>query len=223
MIRTFAAALLGSTLAMSAGAFAQEANTQPMQPSNTGDAAATQGSFLTIQQADQMLGSNLMDANVVGAANEDIGEVEDLLLDQQGRVIGVVVEVGGFLGIGDKEVAIPSDAMRFVLAQDAQATASNTGGTTVDPASTASVTPGTTTEPAAGTAGTATMGVQPGTMGMSPGATSPDGMNTTTASANTTSPRVTNWGWTGGRIDHIQIDYTREQLEAAPPFESVDN
>ncbi|WAJ27254.1 PRC-barrel domain-containing protein [Antarcticirhabdus aurantiaca] len=223
MIRTFAAALLGTTLAMATDAFAQETSGQPMQTAAAGNNAAMQGGFLTIQQADQMLGSNLMDANVMGAANEDIGEVEDLLLDQQGRVIGVVVEVGGFLGIGDKEVAIPSEALRFVLAQDAQATTAGNTQTMVDPANTASVTPGTAPAPAADASGTAAVGVQPGTMGMSPGTTSPDGMNTTTASANATSQRLGNWGWTGGRIDHIQIDFTREQLEQAPAFESVDN
>ncbi|SHI40388.1 PRC-barrel domain-containing protein [Wenxinia saemankumensis] len=48
----------------------------------------------------------------------DIGEVEDLLIDNQGAVIGVTVEVGGFLGLGEKTVLIPLEDMRLVQRPD---------------------------------------------------------------------------------------------------------
>ena len=37
----------------------------------------------------------------------DIGEIEDIILDKSGQMVGIVAEVGGFLDIGDKHVFIP--------------------------------------------------------------------------------------------------------------------
>lgn len=45
---------------------------------------------------------------------ERIGSVEDVVLSADGRIMGVVAEVGGFLGIGDKMVMLPVDEMRLV-------------------------------------------------------------------------------------------------------------
>ena len=53
------------------------------------------------------------------AANwEEIGDAEDVLLGRDGRVAGVLVDVGGFLGIGDKEVLLPLDDIRLVPMDD---------------------------------------------------------------------------------------------------------
>lgn len=44
---------------------------------------------------------------------ERVGEVEDLLLDESGQIVGVVAEIGGFLGIGDRTVVIPTGDVRL--------------------------------------------------------------------------------------------------------------
>ncbi|MBM9596071.1 PRC-barrel domain-containing protein [Roseitranquillus sediminis] len=44
--------------------------------------------------------------NEVGSDWNQIGEIEDVVLDQSGQLVGVVVEVGGFLDIGDKHVML---------------------------------------------------------------------------------------------------------------------
>jgi hypothetical protein len=49
---------------------------------------------------------------------ESIGEVEDLILDQSGQVVGIVAEVGGFLGIGEHDVFLPSENLRMVQQDD---------------------------------------------------------------------------------------------------------
>lgn len=41
-----------------------------------------------------------------------IGEVEDILFDNRGRMVGIVAEIGGFLDIGDKHVVISTDELR---------------------------------------------------------------------------------------------------------------
>ena len=43
-----------------------------------------------------------------------IGEVEDVVLDSEAKVVGVTVDVGGFLGIGETTVLLPTDDLRLV-------------------------------------------------------------------------------------------------------------
>lgn len=47
-----------------------------------------------------------------------IGEIEDIVLDSNGQMIGIVADVGGFLGIGDKHVLLPMDNVRIVALGD---------------------------------------------------------------------------------------------------------
>lgn len=54
----------------------------------------------------------------VGPDWNDIGEIEDIILDRSGQVVGVVAEVGGFLDIGDKHVLIPMEDVRFSAVDD---------------------------------------------------------------------------------------------------------
>jgi len=48
----------------------------------------------------------------------DIGEIEDIVLDRNGQMVGVIAEVGGFLDIGDKHVLIPIEDIRLTPADD---------------------------------------------------------------------------------------------------------
>jgi hypothetical protein len=50
--------------------------------------------------------------DVVDGSGNEIGEVEHVLADASGQVVAVAAEVGGFLGIGDKEVIIGLDQLR---------------------------------------------------------------------------------------------------------------
>ncbi len=49
---------------------------------------------------------------------DDIGEIEDVVLSADGEMIGIIAEVGGVLGIGDKDVFLPTDAVRLVPGSD---------------------------------------------------------------------------------------------------------
>lgn len=53
----------------------------------------------------------LMDATVYSATNENVGEVGDVILAQDGKIDAVVLDVGGFLGLGEKPVAIGFDGL----------------------------------------------------------------------------------------------------------------
>lgn len=63
--------------------------------------------FINQQRADQFLASDLIGMKVYGATSENLGEINDLLLDRNGSVMAAVIGVGGFLGVGEKNVAVP--------------------------------------------------------------------------------------------------------------------
>lgn len=79
----------------------------------TSTAPQTGPAFVTQQPADQWLASGLIGQDVVNASGESIGEIDDLLLDKSGRVASAVIGVGGFLGIGEKRVAMPFVSLTF--------------------------------------------------------------------------------------------------------------
>ena len=70
----------------------------------------------TIQarQPDTVLVSNLLNANVYGPNDSTIGEIEDIIIKTDGKVEGVVVSVGGFLGVGEKNVALKLDRFKVM-------------------------------------------------------------------------------------------------------------
>lgn len=55
---------------------------------------------------------DLGDMDIEGADGQDIGEVEEVLMDASGQAVAVSAEVGGFLGIGEKEVVIRLDQLQ---------------------------------------------------------------------------------------------------------------
>jgi sporulation protein YlmC with PRC-barrel domain len=75
-----------------------------------------------------MLGSDLRGTRVYGANDENIGSINDVLVDRQGQLVAVIVGVGGFLGIGQKDVAVPFQALEIV-ANDRTGAAGTTGMT----------------------------------------------------------------------------------------------
>lgn len=67
------------------------------------------------------LGSRLMGQAVyssTGDEAEEIGTISDLVFDADGRITAVVIGVGGFLGIGEKSVAVDFQSLEFTLAAD---------------------------------------------------------------------------------------------------------
>ncbi|MEM7490765.1 MAG: PRC-barrel domain-containing protein, partial [Pseudomonadota bacterium] len=53
-----------------------------------------------------------------GTDRSQIGEIEDIVLDDSGQMVGIVAEVGGFLDIGDKHVMVPVEDLRLVPVDD---------------------------------------------------------------------------------------------------------
>jgi len=81
--------------------------------------------------ADQMKGAQIWMANdfigktVYSENNENVGDINDVIFSKDGKIVGVVLGVGGFLGIGEKNVLVRLDALKMVKTN----TANNTSGT----------------------------------------------------------------------------------------------
>ena len=73
--------------------------------------------------------------DVLGPDNASVGRVNDLLFDGTGKIIGVVIGVGGFLGIGTKNVAIDMSASNTVPAESGAKTTPQPATGTTAPAS----------------------------------------------------------------------------------------
>jgi sporulation protein YlmC with PRC-barrel domain len=53
--------------------------------------------------------------SVYDPSNSKIGEIKDVLLSQDGKVAALITGVGGFLGMGEKDVAVPFDAVKHTV------------------------------------------------------------------------------------------------------------
>lgn len=62
--------------------------------------------------------TELKGADVKNAAGEDLGDIQEIAIDANGRVSYVTLSVGGFLGIGDRLVAVPFDSLKFSRSGD---------------------------------------------------------------------------------------------------------
>ena len=70
------------------------------------------------QGQNEMLAENLIGLSLMNQKKEEIGQVNDLILDENGKLSGVVVGVGGFLGIGEKNVGVAWNRISFSPEQD---------------------------------------------------------------------------------------------------------
>ncbi|SHK04899.1 PRC-barrel domain-containing protein [Bradyrhizobium lablabi] len=102
-----AVGLVGSAL-LAGAAFAQTPTTTTDR-ANMAPAAASSSSF----QGDWR-GSKIIGLNVYNDNNENLGSINELLMDKNGKVQGIVLSVGGFLGMGSHLVAVPYEKVKFV-------------------------------------------------------------------------------------------------------------
>jgi len=78
------------------------------------NAAANPAKWMTQLQADQWQASKLKGLNVYNNNNEKIGDINELITDQSGKIQAAVIGVGGFLGMGEHDVAVPFNELKWV-------------------------------------------------------------------------------------------------------------
>jgi len=110
-MRNFVAAALLSVAVIGGPAFAQSA-----QPA---DRVAPTAATNTATGSKMMLKGNwraskLMGLDVYNEANEKLGDINELILDKDGKINAVVIGVGGFLGMGEHDIAVSMNKLKFV-------------------------------------------------------------------------------------------------------------
>jgi len=106
--------MIGSAMAQSTSP--TPATPAPAAKSSAMTTPAPSGSaqFVNSQKPDQFLASKFKGTDVVGSDNQKIGDVSDILFDKDGKIEAYVVGVGGFLGIGSKDVALAPGAFQVI-------------------------------------------------------------------------------------------------------------
>ncbi|WP_065754602.1 PRC-barrel domain-containing protein [Bradyrhizobium paxllaeri] len=109
MKKVFAAALL------SAAVFSVPAYAQSPQPADKAAPAATSaGTQEKMMLKGNWRASKLMGLDVYNEANEKLGDINELIVDKNGKVAAVVIGVGGFLGMGEHDIAVSMDKLKFM-------------------------------------------------------------------------------------------------------------
>ena len=88
----------------------------------TAEAAMAEGArmvegYAAVEPA-SITADQLMGVRVYGPKDEDVGEISELVLDTNGTPTQVIVDVGGFLGMGEKPVAIDMTALQILQATE---------------------------------------------------------------------------------------------------------
>jgi sporulation protein YlmC with PRC-barrel domain len=106
-------AILAATLlaAPTLAAAQSLSNQTPAAPSAA--AAPTQTIITPVAAASARRASTVIGANILNEENRTVGEVHDLMVDMAGGATIAVLSVGGFLGIGERYIAIPVSDLRW--------------------------------------------------------------------------------------------------------------
>jgi hypothetical protein len=105
-------ALLGSAAtAQAPGGNGQPTATSEQSPTESGAPAGD--SFVTKQSVNEWRAPKLVGVGVFGPDDKQIGKIKDVLMDHEGKAQAVVIGVGGFLGIGSKDVGVPFAALHW--------------------------------------------------------------------------------------------------------------
>jgi sporulation protein YlmC with PRC-barrel domain len=137
--KLFTSALLASTLLIApalaqssppAAAPNQPAPAQQPQQAQPQPQAEIQTTAPARQEVGQMRSTTLVGLNVYNPNNDRVGDINDLIVNRDGEIQQVIIGVGGFLGIGQRDVALNWDQVTFVDEPRGQTVAGQPAATT---------------------------------------------------------------------------------------------
>ncbi len=100
------------------GAAVAADTTTPSAPANaSADATTPAEVFIDKQDVGLVRAPKLVGVAVYGSDNKSVGKIDDILIDHNGAVKAVVIGIGGFLGIGKKDVAVPFNSLHWQTEQ----------------------------------------------------------------------------------------------------------
>ena len=86
---------------------------QTSQSTNPPPAAKTDATALKLASPHWRT-SKMIGLNVYNEQNEKLGDINEIILDKDGKVLGYVVGVGGFLGMGEHDILVEPSKIKFV-------------------------------------------------------------------------------------------------------------
>jgi hypothetical protein len=110
------ALLLSTALLAPAAAQNPNQNTQnpPPAATNPPPAASNTTAAAPMKHTGQWRASKMIGLNVYNDQNEKLGDINEILMDNSGKVVGYVLGVGGFLGMGEHDILVQPDKLKFV-------------------------------------------------------------------------------------------------------------
>ena len=127
-----AAAMLGTAL-MAVPAISQAQSPSTSSPAPAAKSDSTPAAAVNPAFKDKWRASKLIGLDIYNDQDEKLGDINELILDKDGKIAAVVIGVGGFLGMGEHDIAVTLDKLKFV--EEPMKTASTTT-TTTSPSST---------------------------------------------------------------------------------------
>src|SRR5690349_6349277 len=113
-IRTLIMATMAGAFCASATlAFASDDSPGP-PPGESADHASTgtaEPPSVTVLNTHEVEG--ILGRQVLGAADENMGRIVDVIVDRSGRVRAAIIDFGGFLGVGSRKIAVEWNALHF--------------------------------------------------------------------------------------------------------------
>lgn len=94
--------------------------TDSAAPATSAMATPAMPKFVSAQSSGQWLGSDLTGTEVVTSSDEKLGSISDVLVERDGSIVAVVIDVGGFLGLGAKPVAVSFDSLTATPTDDGE-------------------------------------------------------------------------------------------------------
>jgi sporulation protein YlmC with PRC-barrel domain len=116
---------------LSAPSFAQQQEQPPIQQPAEETAAAEEQAvatepappseaFIVAQEVGQVRVDRVVGKSIVNPQDEDVGRINDLVFDEEGRLVAAVIGVGGFLGIGQRNVAVNWNEIEWTPQDDGE-------------------------------------------------------------------------------------------------------
>jgi len=106
------------------------AQSNPPASSQPPAATATPAPTATKAQGNLWRASKLKGLNVYNEQNEKLGDISEILIDKSGKVDGIIIGVGGFLGMGQHDIKVEMSKLKFVDEPvRTSSTSANTGTT----------------------------------------------------------------------------------------------
>jgi sporulation protein YlmC with PRC-barrel domain len=106
------------------------AQSNPPASSQPPAATATPTPAVTKTQGNLWRASKLKGLNVYNEQNEKLGDITEILIDKSGKADGIVIGVGGFLGMGQHDIKVEMNKLKFVDEPVRTSSTSTNTGTT---------------------------------------------------------------------------------------------